>query len=449
MEEIKRTITNVYSGLRIYMTPDIDSLLEKRKIDVLFDQAPVAISAGAVAALICTIVFWRMVDTLALGLWIGLYLLVFGLRYYHIFVFNRSAPHNRHREPALRMHLVFSAVAGLLWSVLGIYLLATLEIYDSLVILLVIGGLVAGVVATNSVILSSYYAFSLPAAIPVIVWLFLDDASRMKLFALVLAIFLVFISFSATRLNRLVIKALSYQFENLNLLNELQQEKNQVTRLYSNLEFDLARRKKTEEQLKLEKDKAEQLAESLLAISTLDGLTGIPNRRHFDSAIAKEWNRASRTGTPVSLIMCDIDDFKAYNDHYGHQKGDNCLIQVATLLQEHARREGDMAARYGGEEFVIVMPATSLENAREIAEQMRIGIEELSIPHRFSSTDNIVTASFGVATIIPRQDQQSRILITRADKALYMAKQKGRNCVVEASPVTHAGRDKGEEEEFG
>jgi diguanylate cyclase (GGDEF)-like protein len=255
-------------------------------------------------------------------------------------------------------------------------------------------------------------------------------------------------SFSAYRLNKLVVKSLSFQFDNLQLLGELEKEKTHVTRLYNDLESYLARRKKTEEQLKVEKEKAEQLAQSLFAISTLDGLTGIPNRRHFDSAIAKEWNRASRTGTPVSLIMCDIDYFKAYNDNYGHQKGDNCLIRLALLLQEHARREGDMAARYGGEEFVILLPATSLDSARDIAEQMRLAIAELSIPHRFSSPENIVTGSFGVATVIPMPDQQPGILISRADKALYRAKQQGRNQVVTATPGLYTGKNRSEEEDY-
>lgn len=431
------------------MPVDIKAQLEKRKIEVLFDQAPIAITAGTVAAFICAVVFWNTPVQIIVSGWFGLYLVVYILRYIMVQRFNRSSIENRNYQPSLYSHLVFSVVAGLLWSALGIYLLATVEIFDSLVILLIIGGLIAGVVATNSVILAGYFAFSLPAAIPVIIYLFVDEASRMNLFGLVLTIFLLFISFSVYRLNKLVIKSLSYQFDNLELLEALEAEKNRVSQLYSNLEFDLARQKKTEEQLNIEKEKAEQMVQSLLAISTLDGLTGIPNRRHFDSVFAREWNRASRTGTPVSLIICDIDNFKTYNDNYGHQKGDNCLIHIATLLQEHARREGDMAARYGGEEFAIILPATSLENAKRIAEQMRAAIEKLSIPHRFSSNDNIVTASFGVATIIPRLDEQSKVLISKADKAMYMAKQKGRNCVVTASLSLSPGEDTSEDEAFG
>jgi len=428
------------------MLTEIENSLYQRKVEVLLDQAHVAISAGTVAAFICTMMFWQMVDQTFIASWFLVYLTLFLLRYHRISRFNSADTGSRNHHKALRTHLAFSVIVGLLWSTMGIYLLSALPLNESVLVLLMIGGMVAGVVATNCVILSAYFAVCLPTALPVIIYLLLDTTPRTGLTGLILAIFLVFMSFSAYRLNKLVVKSLSFQFDNLQLLGELEKEKNQVTRLNSSLEFDLVRRKKTEEQLKIEKEKAEQLAQSLFAISTLDGLTGIPNRRHFDSAIAKEWNRASRTGTPVSLIMCDIDYFKAYNDNYGHQKGDNCLIRVALLLQEHARREGDMAARYGGEEFVILLPATSLENAREIAEQMRLAIEELSISHRFSSPENIVTGSFGVATVIPKPDQQPGILISRADKALYQAKLQGRNRVVTATPGLYTGKDRGDEE---
>jgi len=430
------------------MIIDINSRLERRKIDVLFNQALVATSAETMAAFITAAVFWQTSGKPVVAIWFVLNLLMYAIRYYLIFRFNNSPVETRNYENSLIAHLVCSAVTGFLWSGIGVYLLATEDFYSSIVILLILGGIVAGTVATNTAKLPAYFAFSMPAAIPVVVYLLFQDAPQMYLFGLIMSAYILFISFSAYRLNKLVVESLAYQFDNLQLLNELEQEKNQVTRLYSNLEFDLAKRKKAEEQLKIEKEKAEQLAQSLLAISTLDGLTGIPNRRHFDSVIAKEWNRASRAGTPVSLIMCDIDHFKTYNDNYGHQKGDNCLIQVANLLQYHARRDGDLAARYGGEEFVIVLPTTSLESAREIAEQMRAAIEDLSIPHRYSDNHNIVTASFGVATIVPKREQQPRILISKADKALYAAKQAGRNRVVAITPELYIDNNNEGEEEY-
>ena len=184
----------------------------------------------------------------------------------------------------------------------------------------------AGAVATNIIILSVYSSFIIPATVPIIIFLFSQSSGQSQISEFVLLLFVSFISIIANRLHKTITESLSYQFDNLQLLEDLEKEKNRVIELYSSLEFDLAQRKKAEQQLKNEKERAEELAYTLMAISNLDGLTGIPNRRNFDSTLASEWNRASRSGIPISLIMCDIDYFKSYNDHYGHQKGDNCLI---------------------------------------------------------------------------------------------------------------------------
>lgn len=410
--------------------PKIDSQLYKHKINALAGQATVAMSMGTVAAFIILLVCWGSPVRIQVAGWFMAYFMVYLVRYLLIRRFIKKPPEQRNYAQILRQHLSGAVLNGLLWSGLCIFMLNTLKSYESMYVLLILSGLIAGAVATNIILFRYYFAFVIPAALPVILYLFIDASLQMYMAGGIFSIYLVFITVSAYRLHNLVSASLAYQFDNLQLLDVLEQEKNQINRLYSNLEFDLARRKKAEQQLKVEKQRAEELVKSLLAISTLDGLTGIPNRRHFDSTLAREWNRASRSGTPISLIMCDLDWFKSYNDHYGHQKGDNCLIQVANILQEHARRDDDMAARYGGEEFVVILPATNLENAREIAEQIRLAIRNLGLQHRYSQTDNIVTASFGVATVIPGRDQQSTVLLSEADKALYRAKQGGRDSVV-------------------
>ena len=186
-------------------------------------------------------------------------------------------------------------------------------------------------------------------------------------------------------------------------------------------------------QLSEEKDKAEDLAKKLLILSTLDGLTGIANRRHFDEFMAKEWNRAVRSGTDLSLIMCDIDHFKDYNDCYGHQQGDLCLQRISSVLEDYTRREGDLAARYGGEEFAIVLSDTTLADALQVAEKIRNAVEKTAIPHDASVVTNIVTISMGVASIQPDQNVFASTLIAEADKFLYQSKSQGRNRVVSAA----------------
>jgi len=162
-------------------------------------------------------------------------------------------------------------------------------------------------------------------------------------------------------------------------------------------------------------------------ISCQDGLTGIYNRRHFDTYLDQEWSRALRDGSNVSLVLADIDYFKAFNDHYGHPAGDECLQGVARVFREVLQRPGDLAARYGGEEFVVVLPKTDLEGAVVIAESMRTRVERLNIPHEFSKVANYVTLSIGVATVRPNPRMRPPELVGLADRALYLAKQNGRN----------------------
>lgn len=162
-----------------------------------------------------------------------------------------------------------------------------------------------------------------------------------------------------------------------------------------------------------------------------DGLTGIANRRHFDVAIEKEMRRAMRTGSPLSLLMIDIDHFKDYNDHYGHQQGDDCLIRVAAELAAMLQRPTDLLARYGGEEFAAILPDTDAAQALRMAEAIRERAAELRIAH--AKTDNAVkhiTVSIGIATQHPQQQVAISALIGAADRALYLAKGAGRNRVM-------------------
>ncbi len=166
----------------------------------------------------------------------------------------------------------------------------------------------------------------------------------------------------------------------------------------------------------------------LESISYLDGLTGIPNRRKFDEQYELVWNIAKRDRIPISIIMIDIDQFKLYNDYYGHQAGDECLLQVAQGLSEIIVRKTDLMARYGGEEFICILPNTDETAAFLIAENLRNNIIKLQIPHTKVNEENILTISLGVATSIPEtKDSDYSELIKDADHALYKSKTNGRN----------------------
>ena len=173
-----------------------------------------------------------------------------------------------------------------------------------------------------------------------------------------------------------------------------------------------------------------QQADLLESLSLLDALTQIPNRRRFDETLVSEWKRAIRDETPISLIMIDIDHFKQYNDFYGHGCGDACLQRVAGELCNSVVRSSDLVARYGGEEFVVILPDTDQHSALMIAERLRQNIELLGLPHALSKNHSVVTISLGVATQNRvTGDLSSSDFCDQADKALYLAKERGRNQV--------------------
>jgi len=160
-----------------------------------------------------------------------------------------------------------------------------------------------------------------------------------------------------------------------------------------------------------------------------DALTGIPNRRSFTESILKEYKRSQRDQQPLSILMCDVDNFKAYNDTYGHSSGDLCLKKVARMIKTSLERPGDFCARYGGEEFVVLLPNTAFDGAMHIAEIIRSNIEKMEIPHKNSLHAQIVTLSLGVATLETTATISHEELIKHADVALYKAKEQGRNQV--------------------
>ncbi|CAK0758257.1 two-component system, chemotaxis family, response regulator WspR [Azospirillaceae bacterium] len=175
-------------------------------------------------------------------------------------------------------------------------------------------------------------------------------------------------------------------------------------------------------ELKRQRDILEQ-------ISLIDGLTGIANRRRFDEVGSQEWRRSLRNATSIALILIDIDDFKKFNDLYGHVAGDECLKMVAQTIASQARRGGDLVARYGGEEFVALLTETATPEAVLVAENIRQAVASLNISHKNSSAIPFVTISLGVASLIPTPNDDLETLINMADHLLYQAKKSGRNRV--------------------
>ncbi|MCP4154150.1 MAG: diguanylate cyclase [bacterium] len=206
----------------------------------------------------------------------------------------------------------------------------------------------------------------------------------------------------------------------VNVFLQLFRQRQQLNEKTRTLDQKVKELLETQKQLK----KANQILSNL---STLDGLTGIPNRRRLDEFIETEWRRSFRTATPISVIMIDIDYFKHYNDNYGHLAGDDCLKQVAKALAETIKRPSDLVARYGGEEFLAVLPETDLGGALLVVEALSQAITGLAIPHGYSTVAPYITISQGLAVTVPSGKASPGQLLEAADKALYEAKSYGRN----------------------
>jgi diguanylate cyclase (GGDEF)-like protein len=174
----------------------------------------------------------------------------------------------------------------------------------------------------------------------------------------------------------------------------------------------------------------------LQEMARVDSLTGVANRRRFFDQIEREWSRAQRFGRPVSAFLIDVDNFKKFNDTYGHLEGDRCLKEIAAELQRHVNRPGDLLARYGGEEFAVLLPETNLEDALRVAEKCRAGVQSLNIEHKKNENWGVNTISVGVACLVPDQSNGFATLLDAADKIMYESKANGRNRVSAASSIS-------------
>ncbi len=386
------------------MRDEISIQLKARKVSVLYDQAFGGLTTALILGIILVTSFWPQIHHRILITWVIAFVVLTMTRLYGVYRYKHTDVLAEKYSYWLFWYNLGTLMSGLLWAGIIIFLIKYADSTHTSIVIVITGLVATGAAISYTTSLLTYIIFSSCTLIIPAIYMIMQTTPIFNISGYLIIIFYIFLISSSWRLNRMTTKTLSFEFDNKQLLIDLEDEK----------------------------EKAEELAEKLKTLSSKDALTGIDNRRRLDEVLFKEWNRSARSESPLSLIICDIDYFKAYNDLYGHQEGDKCLCRIARLLEDFARRGGDVAARYGGEEFTIILPNTTLEIASGIAEQIRTAIEDLCMPHDASQVKDIVTASFGVASLIPSRDQTPDSLIKYADKALYKAKQTGRNRVAVA-----------------
>jgi len=418
------------------MTDNLQKRIKVKKLEILYRQTYSSLLFPTILAVSMAYVYRGLLSITFLSLWLLAFLFVTGLRFYRARVFIRSENTSSNLDYWFSWHLFGVIISGIIW---GGFILLLAKSADSTYLGLAIGcavGLCAGAAAVYSFSFISFILFAITVLSPAGVFLVMAEHSTINVYGYFIFLFLVIMFVISWRLSKITTNFLDLQFENKKLFAALETEREQIIESNKKLEEDIKTRIQTEATLLYEKKAAEDVTEELKILSTQDSLTGINNRRRFDEALYDEWYRASRLSNPLSLIMCDIDKFKEYNDAYGHLEGDKCLTRIAHLIEDSARRASDMAARFGGEEFTIILPDTGYEQAKEIAEQVRMAIVDLALPHNTSSVANIITASFGVCTTAPNKDTSPKTLIECADKAMYLAKKQGRNKVVSYQKVS-------------
>lgn len=378
--------------------------VERKLVETLFAQRATLLM-GAAAMVLVGLVEWSRLHDVFWLVWAAAVIALLVLRLHEARTFERD--HSRHEPKDWARRFAYGAWAlGALWGSGGIVVMATTD--DTLARFFLI--------AVEAAYIGSGAFRNNAAPAAAIGQVYLSQVPL--LLGCVATIDVYYILYSTI----LAVHIIS----NVGLVRFL--SKRTVSFLVSNEQNEQFAREIQDVNAQLERSN-QQL--SLLAAT--DALTGLPNRRSFDTKLAAEWQRAIRASDALSLLMIDIDKFKSYNDTFGHPAGDRCLHSVATALQSEIQRATDLAARYGGEEFGVILPATDETGAEVVAERMRSTVLALRLP-RPDDDNSWVSVSIGAATLHPARGSEPEELVTAADGALYAAKEAGRNCVRVSRP---------------
>ncbi len=343
------------------------------KTDFAKKQAIPDILANLVNALILVCAFWQVISHQLLITWYTILCIGSIVR---IFIsspiFKKKFPKQSYKNWAI-VYGILTCTFALVWGISGVLFFVPESIEHQLFLAILLCGIVAGSVSSLPVFLPVFYFFAFSLMLPITVMLFSYGEGLVFYMGLLAAMFILYISMAGWKSHSIIVDALASRFKH----------------------EDLAR---------------------------TDELTQVMNRRAFNDVLYKEIGRARRNQNHITFILCDIDHFKKINDKYGHLVGDRILKQTARIIENSIRRPGDIIARYGGEEFAVILAETDIEGAKFIAENIRANIENES-----KNWESNTTISSGIYTCIPNQDTNIDEMIYKADKALYLAKNQGRN----------------------
>lgn len=368
-----------------------DNKLKARLLTNSAQQTAEVLLANLFLAAVNAAVFWQVIPQNFLLGWCLSIIVICILRGYIAHIFS-TAPQRQSFSAWNKQMIMTSTLQGVAWGVFCVVAYRFLSLSEMVIVIMTAAGLTAGAVASSSSSLTAFLGFSIPTLLPLSLVLLSEDDTESKVAGLLICLFFLLMMRQTRTINRTLMESIG---------NSIELEKS--------------------------KQRSETLAKELYQLSTKDALTLVANRRGFDEALSREWQRSKRTDSALTLILIDVDNFKAYNDHFGHQAGDKCLQDIALELTHHARRAGDVVARYGGEEFALILPDLDDGSGLDTAMTICRDIEKLKIEHPTSDCSPVVTISAGVHYSIPKRFEESQQLVKYADIALYRAKAEGRN----------------------
>jgi diguanylate cyclase (GGDEF)-like protein len=383
--------------LQLLLPEKVSSEVRREQIRLLYHQGTTIQLLGLFTAIVAVLMFWNVSDRTNLLVWFGVMALLTGIRLGVNARFDFTLSDSEIIEKWGLIYVAGTFLSGVVWGSLSLFFDPAWPAPYQIVIFAIYTGLIAGAFNSNSSFFIAFPAFYFPLVLFLMGMILQQkDEGYYPLLAL-FVIYILQMYISSIKFNKRLANALHIRFEN--------------------------------EQLA---DKLVKANAKLVDLADKDELTQLHNRRSLVRYLGSEWNRHYLSQSPISLLFIDIDYFKQYNDTYGHERGDQCLARIASILQSNAKRSGDMAARYGGEEFAVVLPQTETLQALKIAENIHADLNGVSMIHQGSKVTDTVTMSIGVTTIVPQEPDRYEELFRSADKALYQAKEGGRNCTVQA-----------------
>lgn len=396
MSKPKATLDGSLHGLTL------DQKVSAEQVNSLYRQAPAAFALELLSVSFVALSVTGQVGNKTVFFWWVFMVACSVLDFFGYVAYKAKPEHYAKPSFWFNVFLVMVVVISAAWGFGSVYLITKLDITYQIYMLTVLAVIAGTAMTTLSLRTAALFLFLLCSLSPTIIWLaFFGSQTVHLLSAGLLAAYAVALLVGGALLSRQMREALHLRFENEELALSLKKSSGRL----------------------------QSVNQELTLLSATDPLTQVANRRYFEDRLENEWRRIVREKGEVAIIMIDIDHFKLYNDHFGHQQGDTCLTQVALSIRDSLRRPADIVARYGGEEFIVFLPHTTREGAVRVAEMIRENVVNLDIPHPLSKTSDVITASVGVSYCQPSEATRSRDLIGKADKAMYAAKHAGRNRV--------------------